>query len=117
MSPAIRVELAVSPMRVTASSAADLIATVAVTNDEPEKIDPQIRRSSLIVDGVSSPSWSLAISNGAGTAREFALPAGERVEVRRGLDRRLFAEPGEHEIVAEVAGERSQPVRITVDAG
>jgi len=116
MSPAIHVELVVRPTRVSPESLAGLTATIAVTNAEDDVIDPGIRQSSLIVDGTPSFGWSFAIGNGAGTAREHALPPGERVEVARTLDPGLFDEPGEHVLVAEVAGQRSQPVRITVDS-
>jgi hypothetical protein len=117
MHPSIRVDLTVTPQHVNQATLAELTASIAVTNDEDRTINPQVRQSRLLVDGVPSQAWSLAVGNGAGTEREFELPPGERVVVHRPVDAGLFDGPGDRELVAEVGGIRSAPVRVTVDEG
>jgi hypothetical protein len=97
-----------------ALSGEELDVRAVVTNEGEETGDSGIRRSRLLVDGEPSQAWSFAISNGAGDVRERELPPGEQVEARRVLKVRALGGAGEHELVLEVGGARSEPVTVTV---
>lgn len=111
----IRVELSVTPDRVSPADLDELRVRVAVTNESDEPVDLELPSSTLLVDGKPSLNWSLAIGNGARDEREYALPAGESVSAERVMGGSLVREPGEHEVTIEVLGVRSAPVRVVVE--
>lgn len=110
----IEVRLAVSPSEVAADAVDQLRVHAEVINRGEETVDTQLVASALYVDGQRNFPWGMAIANGARDAREHALPPGERVSADRVLGRALVSEPGEHEVVLEVAGVRSPPAKVTV---
>jgi hypothetical protein len=111
----VRLEVSATPDRIGPED--QVTIRVAAVNEGSDTIDPQVRASRLLIDGQPSMTWSLAISNGAGDMRETALPPGERVEAARQFGASLFRSPGEHELVAEAGGVRSDPATITVADG
>lgn len=89
--------------------------TVAVENNGTSAIDPGVRESSLLVDGKPSMTWGFAMANGAGTTSERRLEPGERVAVERILPIADLGGVGEHELVAEIGGRLSRPVRTHIE--
>ncbi len=85
--------------------------TVTVANDGPEPIDPGVRRSTLLIDGQPCVSWSFAVMNGAGTTSERHLEPGKQVAIARVLPTSSLGGAGEHELIAEINGQPSLPVR------
>lgn len=116
MPPRLHVDLAVTPERVTPETLDSLRVGVTVTNEDSETIDTQLPLSTLLVDGRPSQPWSLAISNGARDERESALPPGESVDAARIMGEDLVRDPGDHELVLEVRGVRSEPVHVLVES-
>jgi hypothetical protein len=110
---AVRLELSTTPDRIGPGE--ELTIALAAVNEGSETVDPGVRVSQLLIDGRPSMTWSMAIGNGLGDAREHALPPGERVQASRRFGSALFGSPGEHELVAEAAGVRSNPTTVTVD--
>lgn len=89
--------------------------TVTVENRGPSAIDPEIRQTTLLVDGEPSWNWGFALGNGAGTALETHLAPGERVTVERHLPASSLGGAGAHEFIAEIGGCRSLPVQVHID--
>jgi hypothetical protein len=85
----------------------------SVTNLGRDTIDTELYRSTLFIDGEPSFDWGMAIGNGAREPLELELPPGQRVEVDRILSG-LVKEPGDHKLVLEVRGVRSQPSTLRV---
>ncbi len=110
----IEVRLAVSPSEVAADELDRLRVHAVVVNRGEQTVDTQLGASTLLVDGQRNFPWGMAIANGARDAREHAQPPGERVSSDRVLGRALVSEPGEHEVVLEVAGVRSPPAKVTI---
>jgi hypothetical protein len=115
MPPRLRVEPTVKPERVTPAELDSLRVDLSVTNEDSETIDLQLPSSTMLVDGERSPSWNVAIANGAREARESALPPGDSITVSRVMGSGLVREPGDHEIVIEVRGVRSPPAHVVVE--
>ncbi len=115
MPPRLRVDLDVTPERVTTRSLDSLTVQVSVTNEDTETIDLQLPSSTLLVDGVPSRSWNIAIGNGAREARESALPPGDSIQVARVMGDGLVREPGDHEAVLEVRGVPSPPAHVVIE--
>ena len=112
----LQVELEVDPVEVTPTTIDLATVKGAVTNRGGETIDTRVRHSELRVNGELLQTWGLAIGNGSRDEREYALPPGERVEFARVLGRELFDGPGDYEVVLNVLGVDSDPVRVTLVA-
>ena len=113
MAANLSVDLSVSPDELDARDS-ELEIQVAVQNEGDGPVDSGIRGSKLLVDGTPSMSWSLAISNGTGDARERELPPGERIHARRMMTGALLGGPGPHELVVEIGDVRSSPATVTL---
>jgi hypothetical protein len=109
----LSVELAVRPDELDGRDS-ELEIEVAVSNGGDAAVDSGIRGSKLLIDGNASLSWSLAISNGTGDARERELPPGERIEARRRMTGALLGGAGRHELVLEIGDARSSPATVTL---
>jgi len=112
---ALSIQLTVTPEHVTEADLDELTVRVRVANDGDRTVDLQLPSSTLTVDGEELQAWNLAIGNGARDARESALPPGDSIEAARVLGRWLVDEPGDHEVVIEVLGVRSEPAYVHVD--
>jgi len=106
----------VTPERVATAALDSLTVQVSVTNEDTETIDLHLESSTLLVDGLRSLSWNVAIGNGPREARESALPPGESIQAARVMGGWLVRrEPGDHEVVIEVCGVRSAPAHVVVE--
>ncbi len=112
MAGELRLEMTAAPERIGPDE--QLTIRLAAVNEGPDPADSRLRESRLFVDGEPSMTWSLAISNGTGDVRERELPPGERIEAARQFAASLLREPGDHELIAEVDGVRSNSVTVTL---
>jgi hypothetical protein len=89
--------------------------TVTAVNAGAEMIDPELRRTDLLVDGEPSMAFSETIANGRRAEKWYALPPGDTVSMTwGGLGSILLPGPGEYTLELALDNERSEPVTVTV---
>lgn len=112
--PALRVELEVTPQPVTPANFDEVTVGVKVTNLGPKPLDPQIGMSELTVNGVRSKDWGMALNNSGHPTTWRSLPPGETVGSRHQLAKELFPTSGDYHLELVVSGIAATPVDVKV---
>ncbi len=111
----IRLRIIANPLQLTMSARDCFEIGLIATNLGASLVDPELHRVALLVDGMASKSWQLAIGNGHREPMWFALPPGESVSLswpRMGLS--LFPRAGVFTLVLRLDQTESTSVSVRV---
>ena len=112
----IVLHLEAAPQRLDASSLQSFRVTLTAENRGPEVIDPELRRTQLLINGTPSRAWSLTVGNGKRPPAWDALPPGRSVSMTwPGIGLSLFLQPGRFDLQLVLDDARSNVVHVTVE--
>lgn len=80
---------------------------VEVINRGSTVVDPKLTACELVVNGVVSVPWNIALGAGARDETWSALPPGKIVTVLRTLGDWLFLKPGTYRLAMNVGSQQS----------
>lgn len=114
MTDGLQVELTVSSRALSVAQLDAFEVGFVVTNRGKVPIDPKLDRSELHVNGMFSPYWATAASNGSRAPEWNALPPGGQIQRQFRLGRFLLPRPGEYQLVLSMAEHRTPPLTVRV---
>lgn len=102
MEPAtVTTRMEVQPLRLTMAELEDFTLAIHAHNLGTNTVDPQLMSARLLVNGVNSEVFGLAVSNGIREDHWYALPPGQEVSLQWTLGYSLFEKPGEYALVLD----------------
>ena len=111
----IVLRLGVEPTDLELDGRDRLQLTVTALNAGAETVDPDLRRTDLLVDGEPSMAFAETIANGRRAEKWYALAPGDTVSMTwGGLGPALLPGPGDYVLELALDGQRSEPVTVTV---
>ncbi|MEJ7731584.1 MAG: hypothetical protein WKG00_20520 [Polyangiaceae bacterium] len=110
----LRVRLGAATHTLSAANRDTFQLDFVVINEGAAVVEPRLGESSLLVDGVVLPIWTVYIGNGARDERFAALPPGDRLDFSYAMGTALPRAPGKYVLVYVVRGARSAPFELRV---
>lgn len=109
----IATQLEVQPSTLTMAQLDAFTLTLSAHNQGRDTLDPQLMAARLLVNGVDSEVFGMAVSNGIREDAWFALPPGRTVTLKWTLGYSLFPAAGTYKLVLDWHG-LHDPVVVTV---